>query len=329
MRFKLSFYMALLALAALLLLGLGLPKWLLFLTTMSASHGLAILGVVILTRGGGATFGQGLFFAIGAYVTALLSTELGISDALVRVLAGGLVAGLMGALVAPLLARYRGIFFAMLTLALSMVCYGVLSKSNALGGSDGFNLSRPTLLGMTLASESADFVIYALTVTVSTVCALLIWNYFRSSAGLISRAVRSNSLRVEYLGASSRVSLAVDFTIASVLGGFGGALTALALGHVDPQFGYWTTSGEFVFAAILGGYQSVAAVFIASFGLEIVRSFSNLYFPNSWQLAMGVFLLVVVLVRPDGIGSLWANRNPRADSRKVGLGRAAESEQIL
>lgn len=329
MRSQPSISMALLGMAALLLLGAVLPQWLLFLTTMSASHGLAILGVVVLTRGGGATFGQGLFFAIGAYVAALMSTALGIHDALLRVLAGGLVAGLFGGLVAPVLARYRGIFFAMLTLALSMVCYGVLSKSTALGGSDGFNLSRPTLFGLSLAGEHADFAIYALTVAVATLCGWLVWVYFRSSAGLLSRAVRSNSLRVEYLGASSRFSLAIDFTIASALGGFGGALTALALGHVDPQFGYWTTSGEFVFAAILGGYQSVAAVFIASLGLEIVRSFSNLYFPHAWQLVLGVFLLLVVMVRPDGIGSLWVNRKPRpaAGDRLLAPARAVQDRQ--
>lgn len=316
---KRSLFLAALPVAGLLLAGAALPKWLLFLMTMSASHGLAILGVVVLTRGGGATFGQGLFFAIGAYAAALLSTELGVQDALLRVLAGGLAAGLLGGLVAPLLARYRGIFFAMLTLALSMVGFGLLSKSTRLGGSDGFNLTRPTLFGHSVAGESADFLVYTLTVVVAAACAGLVWVYFRSSAGLISRAVRSNALRVEYLGASSQRSLAVDFSIACALGGVGGALTAIALGHVDPQFGYWTTSGEFVFAAILGGYQSVAAAFVASFGLEIVRSFSNLYFPNSWQLALGLFLLAVVLVRPEGIGSLWASRKRLQHSRQAAV----------
>ena len=57
---------------------------------------------------------------------------------------------LVAAPFAPLLSRYRGIFFAMLTLALSMVTYGLLMKLEALGGSDGFNVGRPTLLGRKL-----------------------------------------------------------------------------------------------------------------------------------------------------------------------------------
>lgn len=308
-----SLNIALAVSVVLLALGLAAPKWLLFLTSMAASHGLAILGVVVLTRGGGASFGQGLFFAIGAYGAALATTQLGISDAILRALLGALSAGLLAGLAAPLLARYRGIFFAMLTLALSMVTYGILSKWNALGGTDGFNLPRPTVLGMTLSSERADYALYALTILFSALAASGVAIYFRSTSGLMSLAVRSNSLRVEYLGASPRASLATDFTIAGALGGLGGALTGLALGHVDPQFAYWTTSGEFVFAAILAGYQSVVAVFVASMLLEVVRSFSNLYFPNTWQLALGVFLLLVVLFRPGGIGSLWSQR--RAASR--------------
>ncbi len=94
---------------------------------------LAVLGVVVLTRGGGATFGQGLFFAVGAYAAALLPGAFGVQDAVVRIVIGTLAAGVVGAVLAPLLARYRGIFFAMLTLALSMVLFGLISKSSALG----------------------------------------------------------------------------------------------------------------------------------------------------------------------------------------------------
>jgi ABC-type branched-subunit amino acid transport system permease subunit len=78
--------------ALLLAAGLVAPKWPLFLATLSASHGLAILGVVVLTRGGRATFGQGLFFAIGAYVAALVSLHMDISDAVLRALLGTLAA---------------------------------------------------------------------------------------------------------------------------------------------------------------------------------------------------------------------------------------------
>jgi ABC-type branched-subunit amino acid transport system permease subunit len=297
---------------ALVAAGLALPKWLLFLTTMAIANGLAVLGIVVLMRGGGASFGQGMFFAIGAYAAALAPQTLGLHDALLRVLLGTVAAGVVGALFAPLLARYRGIFLAMLTLALSMVLFGLLSKTSALGGTDGLTVARPTLFGVALAADRVDYVLYALTVVLGVVASWAVTVYNGSVAGLLAQAVRGNALRVEYLGASSRRSIGTTFVLCCLLGGLGGAITAQVLGHVEPNFTNWTTSGEFVFVAVLAGHQSVAAVFVASLVLEVVRSFSNLYFPNTWQLALGAFLLLVILFRPAGIGSLWAGRRPPA-----------------
>jgi ABC-type branched-subunit amino acid transport system permease subunit len=295
-------------LVALIAVGAWLPRWLVFLLTMAASHGLVSLGIVLLMRSGVVSFGQGLVFAVGGYCAALAFNQLGVTDALLLALIGGLAALLVAAPFAPLLARYRGIFFAMLTLALSMVCYGVLVKTTSLGGSDGFNMGRPTLLGQSLSDERVAYVLYGVTIGVAGVMALLARVYFDSTRGLIALAVRDNELRVEYLGGSVRQAVALNFGMAAFAGGCGGALTVMSLGHIDPNFSYWTTSGEFVFVAILAGSQSVLAVFVASTLLEIVRSFSNLYFPNTWQLSLGLFLLLMIRFLPGGIGSLWIKK---------------------
>jgi branched-chain amino acid transport system permease protein len=299
-----------------ILLGAGLlaPKWLLFLCTMSAANGIVALGIVLLMRGGVVSFGQGLVFAAGGYAAALLSNRLGVSDALLLAAAGGAASALLAAPFAPLLARYRGIFFAMLTLALSMVLYGVLVKSDALGGSDGFNMSRPTLAGMRIADAWSGYVLYALAVVIAGTLSIAARLYFDSSRGLVSLAVRENELRVEYLGASVRRVMAANFILAAFLGGVGGALAIMALGHIEPNFSYWTTSGEFVFVSILAGHYSVIAVFVASFLLELVRSFSSAYFPNTWQMALGIFLLVVIRFLPRGIGSLFSLLKMKSDS---------------
>ena len=293
---------------ALLAVGTVLPRWLVFLVTMAASHGLVSLGIVLLMRGGVVSFGQGLVFAVGGYAAALAFNRLGITDALGLALIGGAAATLVAAPFAPLLSRYRGIFFAMLTLALSMVMYGALVKTEALGGSDGFNMGRATLAGFRLPDAHTGYVLYAVTIVVAAALALLARIYFDSTRGLVTSAVRENELRVEYLGGSVRQTMTINFVLAAFAGGAGGALTVMSLGHIDPNFSYWTTSGEFVFVAILAGWQSVLAVFIASVVLEVVRSFSSLYFPNTWQLALGLFLLFVIRFLPRGIGSLWSER---------------------
>ena len=294
--------------AALLVAGWFMPKWLTFLLTMAASHGLVSLGIVLLMRGGVVPFGQGLVFAAGGYSAALAFNRLGITDALGLALIGGAAATLVAAPFAPLLSRYRGIFFAMLTLALSMVAYGVLVKTEALGGSDGFNMGRATLFGQALPDARVGYLLFAVTIVIAAALALLARIYCDSTRGLVTQAVRENELRVEYLGGSVREAVAINFVLAAFVGGCGGALTVMSLGHIDPNFSYWTTSGEFVFVAILGGSQSMLAVFVASTVLEVVRSFSSSYFPNTWQLALGLFLLFVIRFLPRGIGSLWVGR---------------------
>ncbi len=294
---------------AAVLFGRVLPIWTLSLATVAASNALVALGIVILARTGNVSFGQGLFFAAGGYSVALIANASGITDAVLQVLIGAACGGLLGLVIGPLIARYGGIFFGMLTLALSMVFYAALVKTTALGGSDGFNVGRPSLFGITFSDpREADFMLYAVSVATTGLAGIGAMILFRSEFGLVSLAVRENNLRVEYLGISSQRVVAVNFTIAAILAGTAGAFALMAQRHIDPQFSYWTTSGEFVFVAVLAGYESVAAVFIASLTLELVRSFSNLYLPNTWQLMLGMFLLAVILLLPDGIGSLWGRK---------------------
>ena len=291
-------------LVLLMAVGWFTPRWLTSLATIAFANALVSLGILVMMRSGVVPFGQGLVFAAGGYAAALLFNKAGVTDILLLAVAGGISACLLAAPFAPLLARYRGIFFAMLTLALSMVLYGLLMKTSALGGSDGFNVSRPTLFGWKAPDAHAHYLLWGVTCALVCMLAALVRIYCDSQRGLLSLGVRDNELRVEYLGTSVANIVAWNYVIAAALGGIGGALSVLALGHIDPNFSYWTTSGEFVFVAILAGHHSVVAVLASSFVLELVRSFSSAYFPNTWQLALGLFLLLVIRFLPDGLGSL-------------------------
>jgi branched-chain amino acid transport system permease protein len=315
--------------AAATLFGRVLPTWTLSLATIAASNALIALGIVVLARTGNVSFGQGLFYAAGGYGVALIANAWGITDALLQMIIGAFCGGLLGLVIGPLIARYTGIFFGMLTLALSMVFYGALMKTTALGGSDGFNVGRPSLFGILFIDpREADFMLYAVSVVTTGLAGIAATILFRSELGLASVAVRENNLRLEYLGISSNRVITINFVIAAVFAGASGAFALMAQRHIDPQFAYWTTSGEFVFIAVLAGYQSVSAVFVASLALELVRSFSNLYLPNTWQLVLGVFLLGVILFLPNGIGSLWTRAGgKRLDSRSPALEAQKEAAQ--
>lgn len=299
------------ALIAFVVLAAGsliLPDWAMFLFAMALAKGLVCLGIVGMMRGGVVSFGQGLYYCLGAYTATLAANFLGVSDIFLLTALSAVVCLLVGLIFGPLLSSYRGIFFAMLSLALSMVLYGSLAKMNFIGGTDGLNIGAPTFLGWAPEGRPLQTALYLYVVAIVVITGALMRIYFDSEQGLITLATRDNELRIEYLGASVRNVMTYNYVFGALLGGIGGTIAVLALGHVDPEFAFWTTSGEFVFVAILAGYLSVPAVFVAAIILELVRSFSNLYFPNTWQLALGIFLLVVIIALPGGLGSLINRR---------------------
>jgi ABC-type branched-subunit amino acid transport system permease subunit len=285
-----------------------LPRWAGFLVIIAIAKGLVALGLLLLMRIGLVSFGQGLYFAIGAYAAGMGANVLKLGDAVPMVLLGAAAAGMAALVLGLLLARYRTIFFAMLSLAFSMILYGLLVKTSALGSTDGFNVAARTAFGLDVTSPVGRFGLYGLAALVAFAGALALDSYLRSHLGRLAPAIRDNELRVEYMGASVRNVVHLHLVMAAVLAGAGGGLAALAVGHVDPETAYWTTSGEFVFVAILSGTASVAAPFAGALLLELLRSFAYEHAPNTWQLVVGGVMLAVILFLPDGLWSVFRRR---------------------
>ena len=292
-----------------------LPDWVISVTTFAFAKALVVLGLVVLWRAGLVSFGQALYYCVGAYTVALLVRWLGITDAFLLVIVGGVASGLVAILVGFLLARYREIFFAMLSLALSMILYGVLVKTESLGSTDGFTIATPTFLGYAPHQDALGLALYWLTLAVCAVGALMVGYYCRSVAGSLAAPIRDNEIRVEFLGVSVTRIIHTKVVIAGILGGLGGALAALIIGHVDPNMSYWTTSGEFVFVTILAGAGSVTAAFIGSLVFEAVRTFAFAVMPSLWQMTLGAVLLLTILFLPDGLGSLASRLRRRKEAK--------------
>jgi branched-chain amino acid transport system permease protein len=86
----------------------------------------------------------------------------------------------------------------------------------------------------------------------------------------------------------------------------------LSIGHVDPDLAYWTTSGEFVFVAVLGGTGHVAAPLLASLVFEWIKSAAYQYAPYTWQMVLGISLLLVIMFLPAGLWSVFKRRAKKA-----------------
>ena len=288
------------------------PQWLVFLLALALAKGLVVLGLLLLMRTGLVSFGQGLYFGLGAYAAALLAHRGGLADAALMIVAGPACAAAVAAILGLLLARYREIFFAMLSLAFSMILYGLLVKSSALGSTDGFQVQVRQFAGLALAAGAERRVFFAVSVVIAFVLTWLLHRYLASHWGRVSTAIRDNELRVEYLGASVYRLVYANYVIAAALAGLGGAFAALAVGHVDPETTYWTTSGEFVFIAILGGTQSILAPFVAASIFEALRTIASQYAPNVWQMSLGLAMLAIIMFLPAGLWTLAERRRKRS-----------------
>ena len=235
-------------------------------------------------------------------------------ELLLNLLLGMASAALVALLVGLFVVRYREIFFGMLNLAASMIFFSFLEKFyHITGGSDGLSVPRPTVLGFTLERAGFEWVLYYGSLALVIAALMLTHRFLSSPVGQMLRAIKTNEVRLEYLGVSSRRVLLAGYVVSAALCGLGGALMASAQGIVTPEYAWWVRSGEFVFIAILGGAGSVQGALVGALAYESVKTYAAAFAADIWQLVLGVVLLAVILFAPKGMAGLLQARRGRED----------------
>ena len=292
---------------AVLVLGLSFP-WLKTPLLLALANGLAVAGVIVLIRAGQVSFGNAMFACLAGYGAAFMARAWQL-DALLLIGLSAVLAALAGAVIGLFIVRYRGIFFGMLNLALSMVLFSVLGKFGAVtGGTDGLRFDRPTLGFVHLEREGFETALLVLALLMAILAGWVVQRYFASVSGQALAAIKTNETRLEYLGISARRVFWGGYVLAATLCGLGGSLFALAQGLVTPEMGYWVRSGELVFIAILGGSGHALGAFIGAFVFEFMKLYAAALLTGAWQLVMGLVLLVMVFLAPKGVFGMMARR---------------------
>ena len=284
-----------------------IPDYAINTISLSFCNGLVILGLLLLMRAGLISFGHGMYYCLGGYAVAMTYNFLQIKEVFVlitvSILAGFIVSFFLGFFVR----RFRGIFFAMLNLALSMILFGIIVKSVSLGSTDGFGIKDLTYLSHTIEDEKRlNIFSYLLIVLLTGLMMMIVMNFLKSPSGKMLEAIRENEIRSSYLGISINKQIHKIYIFSSTLAALGGGLMVILIGHITPEdTAYWTRSGEFVFVAILSGSLNVFAPLIGSLFFEFIRSYALFYFPNTWQMIIGIILILGILYLPEGIGSIF------------------------
>ncbi|MGB6104556.1 MAG: branched-chain amino acid ABC transporter permease [Pusillimonas sp.] len=288
-----------------LFIGYSLP-WTITPIIIGMTYAIAALGVSVMMRAGQVSFGHAMYACISAYTVAFLARAYPGLDAAVLILAGVLAAVVSSAIIGVFVVRYRGIFFGMLNLALSMVLFALLGKLyHITGGTDGLRISRPAIMGLVLERGPYEFVLLAVTIVIALALAWWVQRYFRSGNGEALAAIKTNETRLEYLGFSAYSVMWRGYLLSAVVVGFSGSLLALIQGLVTPEIGLWLRSGEYVFIAILGGAGHAIGAFLGALVFEAVKLASTAYFPGLWQFILGLTLIIVIFLFPTGfVGQL-------------------------
>jgi branched-chain amino acid transport system permease protein len=288
----------------LILVPLVVPSWIVFILTKAMFMFIAVMGVTLFLRGGQVTFGHALFYATGTYTVGFSIKWFGFREALVLVPVGALAGLIMAALVGLVMARYRGVFFAMLNLAFSMILYAILLKFYWFtGGTDGLSIGVATLAGVSV--QAGTFGYYYFTLVIAGIITYVVYRFLASPVGHFLTALGENEIRIEYTGESVRRVMYLTYILSGGLGGIAGVLGAFTVGHVVPEDAFWLQSGEFVFVALLGGFEGIPGPLMGAIAFEFIQTYTSKYIPYAWQMVLGGIMLLVILFRPGGLFAIY------------------------
>lgn len=246
---------------------------------------------------GSVSFGHALFFALGGYVCAILLKTYGwpLAAALpAAVVASALAAAVIG----YFCVRLNEIYFAMLTLAFSMLAWSIAFKWRAVtGGDDG-------LIGLRLPDWLAGRErIYWFVLTVTATATAVLWRICHSSFGSGLVAIRENAARASFIGIDVRRMRLAAFIVAGSFAGVAGALFSLYKRGMNPDTAFWSESAQVLIMTLLGGTHVFFGPVIGAavlHTLQVVAGQFTLY----WPLVLGCVLLVIVLAAPEGLAGL-------------------------
>ncbi len=258
------------------------------------------------------SFGHAAFLGSGAYGCGIAIVHYGVGW-FGAILIGTLLATLFAVVIGFLAIRTRGIYFAMVTLALSMCVYYLFYQMAGLTGGEnglrGVNLQTISIFGYAVPFINPIVKYYVILAFV----AAAIWFFSRvleSPFGAVLEAIRENEARARACGYDVARTKFLAFVISGMLCGLAGALNAIHLSIVPVETLHYTTSGQVVMMSLLGGMGTFFGPFVGAATFLLIQDVLSVM-TTHWQLFVGIIFIVFVLFFPRGIwGSIldWMER---------------------
>ena len=252
------------------------------------------------------SFGHATFFGGAAYFTAHAVKVWGWSPEL-GILLGVLGAAGLGLIMGAIAIRRQGIYFAMITLALSQMFYFFCLQAGFTHGEDGIqSVPRGHLFGVIDLSQTMNMYYFVLAVFV--IGLLIIWRFVNSPFGMILKSIRENEQRAISLGYSVAHYKLGAFVMSAALAGLAGGVKALIFQFATLTDVTWQMSGEVILMTLLGGIGTLAG---PVFGAGLVVTLQNYLATSDFPVTIItgiVFMVCVLLFRRGLIGEFFATK---------------------
>jgi branched-chain amino acid transport system permease protein len=253
---------------------------------------------LLIGYGGLLSFGHAMFLGTAGYITAHTIKEWGFPPEL-GILAGTLAAAALGFVSGLVAIRRQGIYFAMITLALSQLLYFVYLQAKFTHGEDGIqNVPPGKLFGLLNLSE--PLTLYYVVLGFFLFGFVVIYRAINSPFGEVLKSIRENEQRAISLGYRTDQYKLLAFILSGTLAGLAGAVKVLVAQTASLTDVHWTMSGEVVLIVLLGGLGTIFGPVVGAFVIIAMQQYLAGF--GQWVLVIqGVIFVVCVLAFRRGI----------------------------
>ena len=276
------------------------------------------------------SFGQAMFFGMGAYGVALGVNLLGLS--FWQAFLFGLVVSTVAAAITGIFAvRLTWAYFAIITVVFSLIFYLIaVGWKDLTNGDDGISFAPPPVFKFgEIEFSLLDFTFqYYFTLAVFAACFFFLWLVLRSPLGFALVAVRENDKRTSLIGFSPYLIRYYSFVLAGALCGLSGVLFALFSRYATAQYMYYTVSGEGLVWMLVGGAGTLFGPLVGTALLVVLREELSVYWEH-YLILVGVIVIVTAIFAPQGVMGLFNRLLDRQQDTHRELAEAATVREPL
>jgi branched-chain amino acid transport system permease protein len=274
-----------------------------FQFTLVMVYAIALLGLNLLVgHGGQISLGHGAFFAVGAYATAIMMFRWDVPYALTLPVAAA-VAFVIGLALGVPATRLRGLYLALVTLAIAIFLVPLLKRFESFtGGSMGLTLEKPQPPGWTGLAEDQWLYFMALAVTIAAFA--LTYSLLRSRVGRALHSVRDNETAAEVMGVRPAFYKRLAFAWSAMFAGAAGCLYTWVIGFVSPDSFTVNLSITLLAGLVVGGLGSMWGPLLGGLFVMFVPSLSQDLNKAAPGVIFGLLIIAVMYVAPTGLAGL-------------------------